>query len=453
MLDEVPMAGREPHETLLGKTMHDESLRTRDLDDHEQEQARGRSLGLQMGDVVDDLYEITGVLGSGGMGTVYKARDRHLERDVALKVIHANKLGDERAVQGFLSEARAMARVRHPNVVMIHSFGSRDGQPYLVMEHVPGVNLALWRQHNGLLTPADAVVLLDPLFRGVQAIHDAGTIHRDLKPGNILIGPAQWVAVTDFGLARPVDRGDLGGPAVLSGTPAYLAPEIARRELLSPQLATRIDIYALAVMAFELLTGQPPFPGPTLPELLKQHAMDEPPRPSQVCEGLSTAFDAALLQGLAKAPADRPATADALRSALLAALEASSDSPPGMRVLLVDDEAPTLAAVQDLLELSFPGIAVRTASDPDAALALAEQDRPDIVITDLNMPHGGGMALTRALRQREDTREVPIVVVTAYGGASDWQQLREMGADRFLVKPVDFDTMVTVVRSLTGHRA
>ncbi|MCX4243744.1 protein kinase domain-containing protein [Paraliomyxa miuraensis] len=442
------MAVRENSETLK-----DASLPTRDLDERELDQARARSNGLALGDVVDGLYEITGVLGSGGMGTVYKARDRHLERDVALKVIHANKLGDERAVRGFLAEARAMARVRHPNVVMIHSFGAPDGRPYLVMEHVPGVNLALWSRRHGPLAPADAMVVLDPLLRGVQAIHDAGTIHRDLKPGNILIGPAQWVAVTDFGLARPVDRGEFGGPAVLSGTPAYLAPEITRREPLSASLATRIDVYALAVIAYELLAGRPPFLGPTLPELLTQHALDEPLPPSRVREELGTAFDAPLLQGLAKAPADRPPSAEVLRRALLAALEASSSARPGMRVLLVDDEASTLAAMSDLLELSFPGITVSTASNPGVALELADRFRPDLVITDLHMPGGGGMALTRALRERESLRKVPIVVVTAYGGASDWQQLRELGADRFLVKPIDFDTMVTVVRSLMGPRS
>src|SRR5690606_5074580 len=137
--------------------------------------------------------------------------------------------------------------------------------------------------------------------------------------------------------------------------------------------------------------------------------------------------------------------------ALLDALEASSQAPRELRVLAVDDEVSTLLAVRELLQLSFPGIDVVTTTDPATALAIAEREPPDIVITDLHMPHGGGFGLTQALRQREATRTVPIVVVTAYGGASDWRALREIGADRFLVKPVDFDTLASVVRSLTGR--
>lgn len=444
------MRSRDPDDTLVGGTIHDDSLPTRPLDERALEEARKKSDGLAIGDRIDDKYEIEGVLGSGGMGTVYLARDVQLEREVAIKVIHADKMGDERAVERFIAEARAMARVRHPNVVMIHSFGSWEEQPYLVMEHVPGENLAVWRHRQAALSPADAVVVLDPLFRGVQAIHDAGTIHRDLKPGNVLVGPVHRVAVTDFGLARPVDRGELGGTSVVVGTPAYLAPEIARGDPLLPELATRIDIYALAVMAFELLTGKPPFPGPTLPMLLQQHAFDEPPRPSDVRPGLPPAFDGPVLQALAKAPADRPPSVELLRGALLSALERSAESPSGLRILVVDDEAPALGAVRQLLQLSFPGCDVMTATDPASAIAVSQRHPPDVVITDLHMPHGGGMALTRALRAHVPTRKVPIVVVTAYGGASDWRQLREMGADRFLVKPIDFDTLASVVRSLTG---
>ncbi|MEX1365635.1 MAG: serine/threonine-protein kinase [Nannocystaceae bacterium] len=444
---------RDASGELSGGTIVDSSLPTQDLDERELDGAERALGGLQLGDVLDESFELTGVLGSGGMGTVYRARDLKLERDVAIKVIHADKLRDERAIGRFLSEARAMARVRHPNVVTIYAFGSRAGQPYLVMEYVPGENLAVWRQRSGPLTPAEAVVVLDPLMAGVQAIHDAGAIHRDLKPSNVLVGPVQRVAVTDFGLARPVERDEVRGSALVVGTPAYLAPELARGDALVPELATRIDIYALAVMAFELLTGRPPFAGPSLTALLEQHGFSEPPAPSQVGTGLPTAFDAPLLQALAKNPADRPPSVELLRTALLSALETSVAAPSGLRILVVDDECSALVAMHDLLQLSFPGSEVITVADPATAISLAHRAPPDVVITDLHMPHGGGAALTRALRQDERTDKVPIVVVTAYGGGSDWRQLRQMGADRFLVKPVDFDTLASVVRSLTAQAA
>lgn len=407
---------------------------------------------LKLGDAVDGLYEVCGVLGSGGMGTVYLARDAQLLRDVAIKVVHAEKLADPQALERFTAEARAMARVHHPNVVTIHAFGTQGGRPYLVMEHVPGTNLALWRRARGTVTPAEAVVVLEALCRGVQAIHDAGAIHRDLKPGNVLVGAAQRVAVTDFGLARALAHGAPSSRSVVEGTPAYLAPEIARGEWLTAELATRIDVYALGVMAFELLTGRLPFAGPGLPALLGQHAFEPPPLPSEADESLSPAFDAPLLRALAKSPAERTRSAEALRRELLDALEASELTPRSLRVLVVDDDAGALAAVRELLCMSLPGTDVLAAADPMVALTLARRERPDVVLTDLHMPHGGGLSLVAALRREPATATVPIVVVTAYGGGPDWQELRALGADRFLVKPVDIDTLVSVVRSLVARR-
>jgi eukaryotic-like serine/threonine-protein kinase len=452
MLGVVLAAGSRQTEEVPVQTIDDLSISTRDLDERQLTVSSGRYQGPQLGDVIDGTYEVCGVLGSGGMGTVYLARDAQLEREVAIKVIHADKLCDPQAVERFLAEARVMARVHHPNVVTIHAFGSCHGLPYLVMEYVPGPNLAVWRQQRGTVTPAEAVLVLEALCRGVQAIHDVGAIHRDLKPSNVLVGPRQCVAVTDFGLARSVAQCEPSARSVLAGTPAYLAPEIARSEGLVPELATRIDIYALAVMAFELLTGQPPFAGPGLPALLNQHAFDAPPRPSEACPSLPPAFDAPLLHALAKAPSERPASAEAFRRGLLDALEASTELPAGLRVLVVDDDSSTLMAVRELLHLSFPGAEVITVADPTSALAIALRERPDLVITDLHMPHGGGVGLVAALRHDTATRDVPIVVVTAYGGASDWRELKALGADRFLVKPIDIETLVSVVRSLLARR-
>jgi serine/threonine protein kinase len=424
----------------------------RDLDERELPHGPAKLESPRIGGTIDEIYRVRGVLGSGGMGTVYLAHDEQLQREVAVKLIHEDKLADIHMEERFLAEARAMARVQHPNVVTIHAFGSRRGQPYLVMEYVPGASLAAWRRQQASMTSAVAVAVLEALCRGVQAIHDTGAVHRDLKPGNVLIGPAQRVAVTDFGLARPIAAQDTIGPAAISGTPAYLPPEIARGDALLPELAPRLDVYALGVMAFELLTGQLPFSGPGVIGLLNQHAFDPPPRPSTVFPGLSPAFDAPLLQALAKAPDERPPSADALRRGLLAALEASAGAPPALRILLVDDDTNALAAVRELLQLSFPGVEVSAVNNPASALASALRQRPDLVITDLHMPHGGGLALTTALRRDAITKDVPIIVVTAYGGGSDWRELKALGADRFLVKPVDIDILTSVVRSLMDSR-
>jgi serine/threonine protein kinase len=434
------------------QTLDDDSAPMWALDECARPSAPAESESPRIGGTLDGAYRIRGVLGSGGMGTVYLALDEQLQRDVAVKLIHEERFSDAHVVERFLAEARAMARVQHPNVVTIHAFGSRRGQPYLVMEYVPGTSLAAWRRERGVLAPAEAVAVLEALCRGVQAIHDAGAVHRDLKPGNVLIGPAQRVAVTDFGLARLVAEQATASPATISGTPAYLAPEIARGDVLVPALATRLDVYALGVIAFELLTGQLPFSGPGAIGLLNQHAYEQPPQPSKISPELSPAFDSPLLEALAKTPHDRPPSAEALRRGLLDALKVSAGAPPGPRILLVDDDTNALAAVRELLQLSFPGAEVTAVNNPASALASALSNRPDLVITDLHMPHGGGLALTSALRRDAITKDVPIVVITAYGGGSDWRELRALGADRFLVKPVDIDILASVVRSLMAPR-
>jgi serine/threonine protein kinase len=448
----VSAPSNRPTDEVPAQTLDDVPVSTRDLDERELPRGPAEPETPRIGGTIDGIYRIHGVLGSGGMGTVYLAYDEQLQRDVAVKLIHEDKLSDAHVGERFLAEARAMARVQHPNVVTIHAFGSRRGQPYLVMEYVPGMSLAAWRPKQATVTAAEAVAVLEALCRGVQAIHDTGAVHRDLKPGNVLIGPAQRVAVTDFGLARPVAEQAARSPSTISGTPAYLAPEIARGDALVPELATRLDVYALGVMAFELLTGQLPFSGPGVPGLLNQHAFDPPPRPSAACPGLSPAFDSPILQALAKTPDGRPPSADALRRGLLDALKASTGTPKALRILLVDDDTNALAAVRELLQMSLPAAKVTAVANPAAALANALRERPDLVITDLHMPHGGGLALTSALRRDPITKDVPIVVITAYGGGADWRELKALGADRFLVKPVDIDILVSVVHSLMDRR-
>ena len=193
------------------------------------------------------------------MGVVMLAWDERLERDVAIKLItpgQMNALARER----FLFEARAMARVRHENVVEIYALGETNGAPFFVMEYVPGTTLANWLD-DGILDdclPAidESLGYLDQICRGVSAIHASGSVHGDLKPANILLGPTSRVAVADMGLSRVLDA-DGSSDHPLAGTPAYIAPEFAQTNL-PPDMVSRGDVYALGVIAYEMLTGEPP---------------------------------------------------------------------------------------------------------------------------------------------------------------------------------------------------
>ncbi len=217
--------------------------------------------GPPVGTVLDGAYRIVGALGQGGMGVVMLARDERLERNVAIKLIRPGRMATKGARDRFLTEARAMARVRHENVVEIYAFGEVEDTPYFVMEYVPGTNLANWLE-DALLRdhlPAidESLGYLDQICRGVSAIHASGTVHGDLKPGNILLGPASRVAVADMGLSRVLDALDDSALHPMAGTPAYMAPECVSTDL-APELVQRRDVYALGVMAYEMLTGRQP---------------------------------------------------------------------------------------------------------------------------------------------------------------------------------------------------
>jgi serine/threonine-protein kinase len=278
-------------------------------------------------------------------------------------------------------------------------------------------------------------------------------VHHDLKPSNVLVGPGLRVSVADLGLASSVAAPRFAR-GQLAGTPSYIAPEIARAEEPIPALLPRVDVYGLAVMAFELLTGELPFRARAAAGMLSLHAFQAPPRPSEVRPDLPAAFDAPILRGLAKLPVERTRSVEVLRRELLEAHRRSVDAPPPPRILLADDELANLVALADLLAEEFPGARIDTCGDAESALAAARRAPPDVVVTDLHMPGGGGEALTRDLRAAEPTRDIPIIVVTGQGGASDWHALRAIGADRFLVKPLDADALTNAIRTvLTGRRA
>jgi serine/threonine protein kinase len=397
--------------------------------------------------MIDAAYRVRAVIGSGGMGTVYQAHDETLGREVAIKLIHEDLLASVDVRDGFLVEARSMARVRHENVVTIHAFGTHCEQPYLVMEYVDGPNLAAWLAENGKPELDEAIAMIDALCRGVEAIHAAGATHRDVKPANVLVGARRRVAVTDFGLATPtggLERADAGA----HGTPSYMAPELARGEPIHARSAVALDIYGLGLVAFELLTGKRPFAAKSSAAILQDHAFRAPPPPSEVCAGLPSAFDAPILAALAKTPDARTTSAEALRMQLQRAHADLAEYPEGLKIVVVDDDTSTLSAVCELLRMTFPAANVISVSNTQSAMDVTRRERPDVVLTDLDMPGGGGSMLTAALRADPRTEDIPIIVITGRGGAADWAELRELGADRFLLKPIDFDALSAMIRRL-----
>lgn len=409
---------------------------------------RLRAGRIAPGTLIGGCYRVKRALGEGGMGVVLHGEDEKLQRDVAIKFIRPERVETEALREAFVREARAMARTRHPNLVEIYSFGEFADCPYFVMEYVEGTDLdQLMYRYRGRRMPVDdAVAILDQLCRGVGALHDAGSVHRDLKPSNVLIGPGFRVVVTDMGLARTV--GAWEADEGIAGTPGYMAPEIAAKKAVPPDLAYSVDVYSLAVIAFEMLTGELPFEANSATAMLQAHVFEHPRVPSEVCPELGAAFDRVLLQALHKDPARRTRSADALRSQLLAARERSAQRNGHVRVLIADDDPSALHWTSEFVRSAFPVSTIETAPDGEVAVQLAMRHPPDIALLDLNMPKLNGIELTATLRAKPKTKHVPIVVVTGVGGATDWRVLKQLGASGFLVKPVDPEALIAIMRRL-----
>jgi WD40 repeat protein/tRNA A-37 threonylcarbamoyl transferase component Bud32 len=251
-------------------------------------------------------YELLEVIARGGMGVVYKARQVSLNRVVALKMILRGELATERDVIRFRAEAEAAANLDHPHIVSIYEVGEHDGQQYYAMRYIEGTSLT---RHPRAVARKEAG-LIATVARAVHYAHQHGILHRDLKPSNILVDPAGVPNVADFGLAKRVDADrSLTEPGALVGTPRYMAPEQAA---CRKDLTVAADVYSLGVVLYERLTGQTPFPGDTVPEILRQVQEMEPARPSSITPGLNRDVETICLKCLEKDPAKRYASAEAL---------------------------------------------------------------------------------------------------------------------------------------------
>ncbi len=407
-------------------------------------------VGVRAGTLVGGTYRIEKVLGVGGMGVVALALDERLQRKVAIKFVKSAMMVNPQMHSLFAEEARAMARLSHRNVLSVYAFGDQAGTPYFVMEFVDGETAEQWlqKQPAGTLPPVDDVVrIVEQACLGVDAIHATGTMHRDIKPSNLMIDSNFRVAVGDFGVARAPAPGAPAGPLV--GTAAYMAPEAAFGEE-TPREEAR-DVYALGCLAYELLCGRPPFVGETDMNVLTQHVLQIPAPPSERRPGLPTAYDDVILKALAKDVDERWLSAGAFREALLAAHRGTGDPD---RILVADDDPDWRELLASALLSRFPRAKIDQVGDGATALEAFCEKPYSVVLVDLEMPGMDGTKLTVLLRTIDEAQHTPIIVLTAAGGPSEWKRLSAIGADAFLVKPVDPEDVELVIRrTLKARRA
>lgn len=260
-------------------------------------------------------YRLIELLGRGGMGDVWRAYDADTRRVVALKVLRAHLASDPQFEQRFRREAFAAASLADPHVVPIHSFGEIDGQLYVDMRLIDGQDLQTLLS-QGPLPPVRAVKIVEQIASALHAAHRIGLLHRDVKPSNILITEYDFAYLIDFGIARGAEDSGLTGTGQVIGSFNYLAPE----RLTGHSEDSRADIYALACVLHECLTGAPPFPGRTMERQIAAHISEPPPRPSVLRPGVPVALDAVIATGLAKNPDERYGTTHELTQAAQTAI-------------------------------------------------------------------------------------------------------------------------------------
>lgn len=284
-----------------------------------------------------DRYRVDAAIGEGAHATTWRGWDERLERPVAIKMLHDRLAGDPIFVQRFQAEAKVAASVRQGNVVDVYDFGQQDGTLYIIMQFIDGEDLKSLIQRSAPLSVWDVRRIIGNVLDGLQAIHAAGIVHRDIKPQNVLLGTDRIARVTDFGVAEVDVTAGLTGDGFTIGTVDYMAPEQAQGLPLTPAA----DLYATGVMLYEMLTGTLPYQGKNSRETMLQHINVHltPPSSRMPQRGITPAMDAVIGQSLAKDPARRFGSARAMKQAVGQALSAST-AAAGTQATSVVQSAP-----------------------------------------------------------------------------------------------------------------
>jgi CheY-like chemotaxis protein len=420
---------------------------------------RGESVVDPTFTLVDGRYHVIRELGRGGMAIVYLAHDTGLDRSVALKVILPELGADPAFVAQFQREARALAALRNPNIVAVHAFGRFEQSHFFVMEHVRGTSLETviedYASRRERVPLQRALTILKDTASGLAAVHGADLVHRDVKPGNIIIEEDSGRPVlVDFGLADGATQS-----GVIGGTPEYCPAEQLRGAPSSPQS----DVYALGVLAFEILTGRLPFDASSLSELTHLHAHVDAPLLSSVVPNLQP-LDHIIARMVQKDATRRYPNAGAVLRDLVSASGRFNAAAPRAtrpvvargvgRVMLVDPTPPLRKVLQRAIETTFfwQPTEVDSVATCQEATTLAAADRPDMLVFGFNVPHTEALALLNELRARPDGGGIRVILLT---GEEELRSTRvrfaALGVRDFMLKPVDMRELCDVLKAAASR--
>jgi DNA-binding NarL/FixJ family response regulator len=360
-------------------------------------------------------HRIDAVAGRGGMGVVYRATDLVLERPVALKLIAPALAQDEGFRRRFSNECRIAAGLDHPHVVPVFHAGEEEGRLYVTMRLIEGTDLASVLARDERIDTHRATRLVTQVAGALDAAHEHGLVHRDVKPANVLLvgkGDDEEAYLTDFGLTRRRGSGD-GATAVgfVMGSANYIAPEQARGEAIDG----RADVYSLACVLFHAVTGSAPYRRPSEVETVAAHLNEPIPSARAWCRDVPAALDDVLHRGLAKDPDERPATAGELAADAAGALRGEQVAGVDrMRVVVAEDSVLLRNGVVRLLEMEGFDV-VAEAGDAEELLEAVRLQRPDIAVTDIRMPPTHSDEGVRAAKQiRDESPETAVLVLSQF---------------------------------------
>lgn len=411
--------------------------------------------------VLDARYEIERELGEGSMGLVYHARDVDLDRPVAIKTLDEDFAVDAEAVERVRAEARAIAKIRHDNVVQVYTFRATPEACFIAMELVFGESLEhvldAHSARGAFLSIRDVVEVLRKVIDGLTAVHSAGVVHRDVKPANIVVEEHTGRPVLiDFGLATPARSA-----TKLAGSPAYMAPELLG-DGNAAAASVYSDIYALGCTMFELLTGSPPFEADSVRDLLVKHT-NEVPRSVSSLNPSAQPFDDVVARALQKLPENRFQRCDELGEALEEAFsrwvqqeEAATKSEERktrakphreVRILVVDDDDDFAKLCQRAVQVAYfqRPIQVMRCKTADDAIDAGASFRPQLVLLDHDLAGSDGVDVLTALRSLPDGESMRVIVVSGKAGSYEQFRYAALGVSAFVAKPIAFTALVEMI--------
>lgn len=396
-------------------------------------------------------YDLRRELGRGGAGAVWAAWDTQLERQVAIKLLHADAPHGSEDLQRFETEARAIAQLRSPHIVRVYDSGSADGQPYMVMELLEGENLESRLSRHRRLPLSTVNDIVSGVCKGLHVTHRAGIIHRDIKPANVFLaqeGGREVAKLLDFGIATlmaqartsPIDRDS----SYWIGTPQYMSPE----QIAGGSLDGRSDLWALAVMTYRMLTGVCPFTGATLTSLTERICSGSFAGPSTLKIGVDPRLDDFFARALSTSPGDRFQCAADFAAALSAVERVERAAT---RVLFLDDEPDMELLLRQRFrrEVHEGRYDLHFATDGRSGLDALRLSPFDVIVTDLNMPGMDGLTFLGQVPELDPF--VRVVVVSAYGDMANIRAAMNRGAFDFLGKPIDFNDLQATIEKCAAH--